>query len=118
MNYPFKPELLTRATSLLRNAQPPRGMDIFTFKRKVNAELNPLWSDNDYLWLVEPDGSFMAHTDDFWYRMTPPEFMKIQMMTLGAFATVPNWKPIGQGYGLCMDRILDFKMRADAARDD
>ena len=39
-------------------------------------------------------------------------------MTLGAFALVPDWKPIGHGYGLCMDLILGFKMRADAARND
>lgn len=117
MTYSFKPELLSRVDALLKSAKPPRDMDVFTFRKMVNVELNPLWPENDYLWLKEPDGSFMVHSDDFWYRTTPTEFMELQRMTLGAFALVPDWKPIGDGYGECMDKILDFKLRADAARE-
>lgn len=117
MTYSFKPELLPRVDALLKSAKPPRDMDVFTFRRTVNVELNPLWPDNDYLWLKEPDGSFMVHSDHFWYRATPPEFMELQKMTLGAFALVPNWEPMSGGYGICTDKILDFKLRADAIRE-
>ena len=117
MNYPFRPELKSRVEHLLKNAKPPRDMDAFTYKRQVRVKLNPLWPENDYLWLKEPDGSFMIHSDDFWYRATPQEFMELQKLTLGAFALAPNWEPVSEGYGLCMDRILSFKQRADAARE-
>ena len=97
MNYPFRPEFKSRVASLLKNAKPPRDMDVFTFKRLVRVELNPLWPTNDYLWLKEPDGSFMIYADDFWYRATPEEFMELQKLTLGAFTFVPDWKPESGG---------------------
>ena len=122
-------DLQRRAAQLLREIPKPEGVDDFTYRRLAHFEFHPvldqlsfgwLWSAADTAYLVSPIDPSGARADVSWSLITATEWQTLQRMQLGALDSVTpellrDLQP--RGWGVVTDTILDFKQRADAARE-
>ena len=129
-NYQYHSSYLTqRAATLLLKIPKPEGVDTFTYRRLAHVEFHPLldqlsyiwmWSATDDAYLVSPIDPSGARADSSWYLITATEWQTLQRMQLGALdsATPELLRDLQpRGWGIATDVILDFKQRADAARE-
>lgn len=129
-NYQYHSSYLAqRAATLLLEIPKQEGVDTFTYRRLAHVEFHPLldqlsyiwmWSAGDggyFVWPIDPSG---ARADVSWSLITATEWQTLQRMQLGALdsATPELLRDLQpRGWGVVTDTILDFKQRADAARE-
>ena len=122
--YPTK-----RAATLLQELPKPESVDDFTYRRLAHVEFHPLldqlsytwlWSAADEGYLVLPINPLGAGADRSWNLINEAEWQDFQRTQFGLIDSIPPERlealqPVG--WGCTTDVLLDFKMRADAARE-
>lgn len=129
-NYQYHSSYLTkRAAKLLQEIPKPEGVDDFTYRRLAHIEFHPLLEHRDYVWLwsrahegyflspIDPRG---ARASTAWSLIDADEWNEFQRIQLALIDSAPQalfegLQPVG--WGCATDVLLDFKLRADAARE-